>query len=83
MNNRNPIHFKQGQQLLDVAKETHQKVWVEAWASDGRIIRYDGWLVVGSFWRGGFHRLISPVSNEIRTVPDIMIFKINGHPIYL
>jgi len=78
-----PIQLKQGQQLLDVAQDTRQKVWVEAWAKDGRIVRYDGWLVSSSSWRGGFHRLLNPANNEIRTVPDIMIFKINGHPIYL
>lgn len=83
MNERNPIHFKQMQQLLDVARETHQKVNVSAWDQKGNVIEYRGWLVSSSSWRKGWHKLINPVNNEIRTVPDIYIFNINGHMIYL
>lgn len=83
MNERNPIHFKQMQQLLDVARETHQNVNVSAWDQKGNVIEYRGWLVSSSSWRKGWHKLINPVNNEIRTVPDIYIFNINGHKIYL
>lgn len=83
MNERNPIHFKQMQQLLDVARETRQKVNVSAWDQKGNVIEYRGWLVSSSSWRKGWHKLINPVNNEIRTVPDIYIFNINGHNIYL
>lgn len=83
MNERNPIHFKQMQQLLDVAHETRQKVNVSAWDQKGNVIEYRGWLVSSSSWRKGWHKLINPVNNEIRTVPDIYIFNINGHNIYL
>lgn len=83
MNERNPIHFKQMQQLLDIARETHQKVNILAWELKGNIIEYRGWLVSSSSWRKGWHKLINPVNNEIRTVPDIFIFNINGHQIYL
>ena len=83
MNERNPIHFKQMQQLLDIARESRQKVNVSAWDSKGNVIEYRGWLVSSSSWRKGWHRLINPVNNEIRTVPDIFIFNINGHQIYL
>lgn len=83
MNERNPIHFKQMQQLLDIARESRQKVNVSAWDSKGNVIEYRGWLVSSSSWRKGWHKLINPVNNEIRTVPDIFIFNINGHQIYL
>ena len=83
MNERTPIHFKQMQQLLDIARETHQKVNVSAWDQKGNVIEYRGWLVSSSSWRKGWHKLINPVNNEIRTVPDIFIFNINGHQIYL
>lgn len=83
MENRKPIHFKEMQQLLDIARETHQKVNILAWELKGNIIEYRGWLVSSSSWRKGWHKLINPVNNEIRTVPDIFIFNINGHQIYL
>lgn len=83
MEQRKPIHFKEMQQLLDIARETHQKVNILAWESKGNIIEYRGWLVSSSSWRKGWHKLINPVNNEIRTVPDIFIFNINGHQIYL
>jgi len=83
MEQKKPIHMKEGQQLLDMARDTRQRVFVTAWDSQGNIIHYDGWLVSSSNWRGGWHRLINPVSREIRTIPDIFMFNINGHPIYL
>ncbi len=83
MEQRKPIQMKQGQLMLDAARETRQRVNVLAWDSKGNIIEYRGWLVSSSNWRGGWHRLLNPVSREIRTVPDIFIFNINGHQIYL
>lgn len=83
MEQRRPVHFKQAQQMLDVARETHQKVNVSAWDQKGNVIEYRGWLVSSSSWRKGWHKLINPVNSEIRTVPDIFIFNINGHQIYL
>ena len=83
MNEKNPIHFKKMQQLLDIARESRQKVNVSAWDRKGNIIEYRGWLVSSSSWRKGWHKLINPVNQEIRTVPDIYIFNINGHQIYL
>lgn len=83
MNERKPIHFKEMQQLLDIARESRQKVNVSAWDQKGNVIEYRGWLVSSSSWRKGWHKLINPVNNEIRTVPDIFIFNINGHQIYL
>ncbi len=83
MNEKNPIHFKKMQQLLDVARESRQRVDVMAWDSKGNVIEYRGWLVSSSSWRKGWHKLINPVNQEIRTVPDIYIFNINGHQIYL
>ncbi len=83
MEQRKPIQMKQGQLMLDEAKETRQRVYVMAWDSKGNIIEYRGWLVSSSNWRGGWHRLLNPVSHETRTVPDIFMFNINGHQIYL
>ena len=80
---RKPIHFNEAMQLLDIARETKQKVNICAWVSHGNIIEYKGWLVSSSSWRKGWHKIMNPVSNQIRTVPEIFIFNINGHQIYL
>ncbi len=83
MEQRKPIHMKEGQQILDIARESKQPVNIMAWDSKGNIIEYRGWLVSSSSWRGGWHRLLNRVSRQLRTVPDIFIFNINGHQIYL
>lgn len=78
------VHFKEMQQLLDIAKDRRQTVNICAWeGSTGEIIKYYGWYVSSSNWHKGWHKLISPDSRQIRTVPDIFIFKINEHPVYL
>jgi hypothetical protein len=83
MNQRNPIHINEGLQLLDIARDSRQRVNILAWDSKGNIIEYKGWMVSSSDWRRGWHRIVNPVNNQIRTVPDIYMFNINGHPIYL
>ncbi len=75
--------MKEGQQLLDIACDSKQPVSIRAWDSKGNVILYSGWRVSSSSWKGGWHRIVNLTSHEIRTVPDIFIFEINGHPIYL
>ena len=83
MDSRNPIHINEGMKLLDIARDSRQKVNIMAWDSKGNIIEYKGWLVSSRSWKKGFHRIMNPVNNQIRTVPDIFMFNINGHPISL
>ena len=70
-------------QLLDIARESNQRVNISAWDSMGNIIEYKGWKVSSSNWRGGWHKIINPANNQIRTVPDVFIFEVNGLSIYL
>lgn len=78
------IHFKEMQQLLDIAKERHQTVNICAWdGSTGGVIEYNGWYVSSASWHKGWHKIISPDRRQIRTLPDIFIFRINEHPVYL
>ncbi len=78
------IHINDAMQVLDIAREQRQKVDLQVWeGKTGEIIDYRGWLVSSSSWRGGWHRIVNPVNNQIRTVPDIFIIKINGQPMYL
>lgn len=84
MDKRKPIHFNEAMQLLDVARESKQRVNLLVWeGKTGNVIEYKGWMVSSSSWRKGWHKIINPVNNQIRTVPDIFIFNINGHQIFL
>lgn len=84
MDKRKPIHFNDAMQLLDIARESKQRVNLLVWeGKTGNVIEYNGWMVSSSSWRKGWHKIINPVNNQIRTVPDIFIFNINGHQIYL
>lgn len=81
---RKAIHFNEAMQMLDLARERKQTVNLKVWElQTGNDIEYRGWLVSSSNWRGGWHRVINPMNNQIRTVPDILIHEINGLSIYL
>lgn len=81
---RKAIHINEAMQILDRAREHKQTVNVRAWeGKTGEVLDYKGWQVSSSSWKKGWHRLVNPRNNEIRTVPDIFIFEINGLSIYL
>ncbi len=81
---RKAIHINEAMQILDLARERRQTVNLKVWElKTGNVIEYRGWLVSSSNWKGGWHRVINPVNNQIRTVPDILIHEINGLSIYL
>ena len=78
------IHINEAMQILDIARERKQTVNLKVWETrTGDIINYRGWLVSSGSWKGGWHRIVNPTNNQIRTGPDIMIFEINGLSIYL
>lgn len=80
---RTAYHINEVLLLLDKAQLDHATVRLSAWTSEGKAVSYDGWLVKGGSWRGGFHRLVNPANGEVRTLPDIYIFKFLGLPVYL
>ena len=80
---KSAIHLKDAQKFLDECRKTRERVWVVALTQEGEINRYEGWLVQSSHWRGGTHDLYNPQSKQIRKVRDILIFEINGHPVYI
>ena len=81
---RKAIHINEAMQILDLARERRQTVNLKAWElQTGNVIEYRGWLVSSSNWKGGWHRGVKPVNDQIRTVPDILIHEINGLSIYL
>ena len=80
---KSAIHLKEAQLVLDECKRTHEKVWVTALKQNGEKMILDGWLVQSSWWEAGTHDFYNPVSRQIRKVRDILIFEINGHPVYI
>ena len=80
---RTAYHLTEVLRLLAKAERDRSTINLKAWTSDGETVDYTGWLVRGSSWRGGFHRLVNPANGEVRTVPDIFIFNFLGKPVYL
>lgn len=80
---RTAYHITEVLRLLAKAERDRSTVNLRAWTTDGETIDYTGWLVAGSSWRGGFHRLVNPANGEVRTVPDIYIHQFLGLPVYL
>ena len=80
---RTAYHLTEVLRLLAKAERDRSTINLKAWTSDGETVDYTGWLVRGSSWRGGFHRLINPANVEVRTVPDIYIHQFLGLPVYL
>jgi hypothetical protein len=80
---KSAIHLKEAQLFLDECKRTREPVWVVALSKDGTLHRYDGWLVQSGHFTAGTHDLVNPKSGQMRKVRDVLIFYVNGHPIYI
>lgn len=80
---RAAFHINEVLKMMDKAKDDHATIKLRAWTTDGRTVNYDGWLVSGGSWRGGFHRLMHPATGEVHTLPDIFIYEFLGLPVYL
>lgn len=79
----NPIHFSEMQRLMDTAYQRRQTLNIKAFRSDGNRVEYRGWIIHHQYWRGGYVRLVNPVSRQIRLVPEVFIYEINGMKVYL
>lgn len=74
----NPIHFSEMQRLMDTAYQRRQTLNIKAFRSDGNRVEYRGWIIHHQYWRGGYVRLVNPVNRQIRLVPEVFIYEING-----
>ncbi|MDD6552999.1 MAG: maintenance system killer protein [Prevotellaceae bacterium] len=83
MKGPSPIHFSEMQRLMDSAYQRRQTLNIKAWKSDGHRVEYHGWLVHHQYWKGGYVRLVNPLNREMRLVPEIFIYEINGRKVYL
>lgn len=79
----NPIHFSEMQRLMDTAYQRRQTLNTKAFRSDGNRVEYRGWIIHHQYWRGGYVRLVNPVNRQIRLVPEVFIYEINGMKVYL
>lgn len=77
------IHFTEMLRLIAVAEERRMTLNIRAWKTSGEKVYYKGWLVHHDYWRGGTVRLRNPMNGQIRLVPQIFIYEINGHKVYL
>lgn len=80
---RKVIHFTEMLHLLGVAEQWRQTLDIKAWKQSGEVVHYKGWLVHHDHWRGGYVRLRNPLNRQIRLVPQVFIFEINGLKVYL
>ena len=71
------------QRLMDTAYQRRQTLNIKAFRSDGNRVEYRGWIIHHQYWRGGYVRLVNPVNREIRLVPEVFIYEINGRKVYL
>lgn len=79
----NPIHFSEMQRLMDTAYQRRQTLNIKVFRSDGNRVEYRGWIIHHQYWRGGYVRLVNPVNRQIRLVPEVFIYEINGMKVYL
>lgn len=79
----NPIHFSEMQRLMDTAYQRRKTLNIKAFRSDGNRVEYRGWIIHHQYWRGGYVRLVNPVNRQIRLVPEVFIYEINGRKVYL
>ena len=79
----NPIHFSEMQRLMDTAYQRRQTLNIKAFRSDGNRVEYRGRIIHHQYWRGGYVRLVNPVNRQIRLVPEVFIYEINGMKVYL
>lgn len=79
----NPIHFSEMQRLMDTDYQRRQTLNIKAFRSDGNRVEYRGWIIHHQYWRGGYVRLVNPVNRQIRLVPEVFIYEINGMKVYL
>lgn len=71
------------QRLMDTAYQRRQTLNIKAFRSDGNRVEYRGWIIHHQYWRGGYVRLVNPVNRQIRLVPEVFIYEINGRNVYL
>lgn len=81
---KEPIRLKDAQLFLDECAKKHECVTIVALAKDGHKVELGGgWYVTSGHWTAGTHKYRSQKSGEVRQLIDVLLFQVNGHPIYI
>ncbi len=80
---KSALYLKDAQLFLDHCVKTHETLNVTALRKDGTLLQLNGWQCISGWWTKGYHDFKNPQSGQIRKVRDVLIFHINGHPVYL
>lgn len=74
------IHLSTAKKILEAGQPCDLKVWK---SSDASIIHYKNCICISTYVRGGSHKIKLLDSQQIRQVPDVLIFEINDMEVYL
>ena len=80
---KSALYIRDAQLFLNECINTRELVRVLALKADGTPVIYDGWLVTSQNFRAGTHKLLNPKNRQVRQIRDVLIFRINNHPVYL
>jgi hypothetical protein len=83
MPTKSALYLKDAQLFLDSCTKTHDLVTVKALKADGSVMLLEGWMCISGWWVKGSHDFKNPRNGQIRKVRDVLIFNINGHPVYI
>lgn len=78
-----PISLHEAKAFLDECAEKHEAVSLVALAVDGHKVVMNGWTVTSGNSVGRTHNYRSLSSGEVRKLADILLFEVNGHPVYI
>lgn len=80
---KSALYLKDAQLFLDSCVTTRELVSVTNLDREGKLMHLVGWHCTSGSWRAGAHIFRNPRNGQIRKVRDVLIFNINGHPVYL
>lgn len=80
---KSALYIRDAQLFLNECIRTRELVRVLALKADGTPVTYDGWLVSSQNFSAGTHKLLNPKTRQVRQIRDVLIFRINNHPVYL
>ena len=75
--------MKDMQLFLDDCARKKETVSIVALKKDGTKMELNGWVVISGHWQKGTHDFRNPVNGQIRKVKDLLVFCLNGHPVYI
>jgi len=78
-----PISLQEVKAYLDECAEKHETVNIMALAHDGHKIVLKGWTVTSGNSVGRTHNYRNNENGEVRKIIDVLLFYVNGHPVYI